>query len=530
MQTLEAVRDGATSPAWLRTDWREIHAVPVTTGDGLLTDLSRSGEPALSAGTIEAFAEINGGARPADAFTAVGSLCDAAVATMSSGVWLMRGGASRVRLFVDRRQLGRIRLTDRIRPGEARLRTDFLVFAIAHSIHSPFERGATAETIFEGIECLPPASYSRIDSGGALSPVVLDHATAEFDALGRAATLEAVRAAVDQAIKDALDAAGDRIPVFEISGGIDSSLVAARALAYLRSKQDDAQRLAVTIHYPYHEFRREAEFASAVSDALELAVAPVTGENCLPSDGWLSATKVPCGDEPGLQQVGRAQHLATLSAGGAQARVLFHGFGGDTIFGFGPVQQFLVRKPPARPAWMSHATWRAFLIEWEKVRAHFPDTPEGHRRQFFSGANIDDCWADMYLAPRLGSVRAGGFTDPRLLGAVERLWKLGPEDGEGRYKWILRDAFRDSLPAIVREREHKIAYDGLYVRGFRRHRDALHSLVGRHSALLDDSGISASRVKVAIDRLALGNLDDDLLLSMLLCCLEWLEATVAVNR
>ncbi len=512
------------APAWLRTDWRDVQATVAGEGAGSVIGLSRAGEPGLSEGAARALTAVSVGADPDKALSGMGSLYDAGLAATLGGVWLARGGASRMRLFIDRRQPGQVRLTDRIAPGEARLRTDFLTFAMAQAILTPFERRATTRTIFEGIDCLPPGAHARLRLGEALEARVIDHATGDFEGVGRATAMEAVRDGVDQAVGRALAAAGDRPAVFEVSGGLDSSVVAARALAWMRRGGDGRPVGAVTLRYPYHEFRREAGFSDAVVDRLGLPLAIIPGQDCLPFDGWGEAPAA-CGDEPALQQVGRAQHLAVLRAEDSGPRILFHGFGGDTLFGFGPVQQFIVRNPPPRPAWMGRAAWRAFLGEWETVHDHFPDTPEGHRRQFFSGANVDDAWSDIYLAPTFGSVRAGGFTDPRLLSAVERLWALGPAQGEARYKWILREAFRGDLPKTVREREHKIAYDGLYARGYRRRRETLHALVGRHAALLADSGMSAMKVKAAIDRLAAGNLDNDLLLSMLLSCLQWMDSS-----
>jgi asparagine synthetase B (glutamine-hydrolysing) len=515
----------------LSTAWRDSRATHVPfEGSHLAIGLTRAGEPPTCTPTIEGLHRLIRGTPDAKAMSTMESLADVALGSDGSSVWLVRGGASRIRLFVDRRVAGNVRLTDRIEPSDVPLRPDFLTFAMAHAVLSPFERRATSQTVFAGVECVPPASCCRVDARGRMEVSVLDHATDEFQSANRAEALEAVRASVDAAIERAVEAGFDGRPVaFEVSGGIDSAIVAARTLAILRNGRRAAPQHAITIRYPYHEFRNEARYAKAVADALGLPVVDVKGEDCLPFDGWATdGNNTGCGDEPGLQQVGRRQHLATLAAGGHQPSLLFHGFGGDTIFGFGPVLQFVVKKPPARPDWMSSSAWNSFLNEWESVRAHFPDTASGHRRQFFSGANIDDCWADMYLAPRLRVVRAGAFTATRLLNAAARLWQLGPTDGMPQYKWILREAFRDDLPRLLYERTHKIAYDGLYVRGYRRHRDHLAALVDRGRMTLQSAGISATGVKAAIDRIAGGNLDNDLLLSMLLCSLEWIEVRGAV--
>lgn len=519
-------------PTWLSAAWRDARATHVPLEGGhLAVGLTRAGEPPTSAATIEALHRLIRGTPSGEALSTMGSLGDVALGTDGTAVWLVRGGASRIRLFVDRRAPGKVCLTDRIAPGDVPLRPDFLTFAMAHAVLSPFERRATSQTVFAGIECVPPASCCLVDARGHLVEVsVLNHATDEFQSASRAAALEAVRASVDAAIDRAIEAGFDGRPIaFEVSGGIDSAIVAARTLATLRKSRRAAAQHAITIRYPYHEFRNEARYAKAVTDALGLPVVDVKGEDCLPFDGWGAIGSTWCGDEPGLQQVGRTQHLATLTAGGHKPSLLFHGFGGDTIFGFGPRAQFLVKKPPSRPDWMSSSAWKGFLNEWEVVRAHLPDTPAGHQQQFYSGANIDDCWADMYLAPPLGVARAGAFTETRLLNAAARLWQLGPTDGVPQYKWMLREAFRDELPRSLHERSHKIAYDGLYVRGYRRHRNRLAALVERGHNTLQQAGISTAGVKAAIDRIANGNLDNDLLLSMLLCSLEWIEVRGVVE-
>lgn len=519
----------SVSPDWLYTEWRDASEDPILGHNSAVIGLSRAGEPGLSTATRAALAAIVKGADAKESLRYLGSLLDVAIATSSSSVWLVRGGASRTRLFVDRRRANRIRLTDRVQPNGARLRSDFLIFALAHATLAPFERRSTAATVFDGIECLPPSMFARVTPGSELRPEQLNHDTGRLESATRSTAIEAVRAALDQSVSSALIAAGNRSIVFEISGGLDSSVVAARALASLRSRRDTRSLSALSIRYPYYEFRRESIFANAVSEKQGLRLALVAGDGCLPFDGWEDIPLKPYGDEPGLQQVGRMQYLAAFSSGGSRRHLLFHGLGGDVVFGLGPTQQLIVRKPPARPVWMGRSAWRAFLNEWEVVHNHFPDTLDGYRSQFFSGANIDDCWADMYVAPHFGSVRAGGFTDPRLLNAVSRLWQLGPLSGTKRYKWIIREAFYDDLPEVVREREHKVPYDGIYVRGYRRHSIALHALVDRHRRLLEDSGISGKRVEASIDRIAHGNLDNDLLLSMLLCCLEWVELAGAVT-
>ncbi len=493
-----------------------------------VTGLAVINGPAPSDATFDALARIAAGADPAQATALLDSLTDSGVvAAVDGAVYVLRAGASPVRLFA--RQTGEmIEILDHLPVSGAEPRRGWLPFQMAHGVLSPFDRRASLQTVLPGYVAIPPGSLVALRPGRQPRRWVLDHSGGPEADCDRHEAEQAVRAGLDRAIVRYLDAAPrDATIAFELSGGMDSTIIATRAVRLMRQRGDSRQTASFSLVYPFHEFRHEPAYIAAAAAHAGVPNTRLDGTAALPFADWSEAAPRPVGPEPALQQVGRKQLETTLQAACAETgrAVLFHGQGGDTLFGFGPTRQFRVGRLPDRPRWIGRRAWNLFRAEWKAMQTHFPDTPEGHRQQFHSGANIDDGWSDWVLTPGTGAVRACSFTDAGLLRAVGRLWSFEPEFSQAPYKAIQRRVFAAELPGPIRRRSHKIPYDGLYVRGYRRRGARLFALVDRHAGMLADEGLEPSKVRLAIERLIAGNLDHDVLLSMVLTSLEWLDMT-----
>lgn len=493
-----------------------------------VTGISLVNGPRPTNATYQALARVSAGQDPTEAAALLDSLIDSAVVAGADGtVHVLRSGASPVRLFA--RQLGEsIEITDELPIGTTELRLGWLAFQMAHGVLSPFDRRASLQTVLPGYVAIPPGSLVRLRSGFPPRRWTLDHSRGPEADYDRHEAEEAVRAGLDRSILRYLEAAPrDATIAFELSGGMDSTVIAARARALMRQHGDRRRIASFSFVYPFHEFRHEPAFIRAAAAHVGLPNIQLNGAASLPFADWRDPVPRPVGPEPALQQVGRKQLETTLRAACAEAdsAVLFHGQGGDTLFGFGPGRQFRVGRAPARPSWIGRGAWDNFRAEWKTMQAFFPDTPSGHHQQYYSGANIDDGWSDWVLCRGTGAVRACGFTDAALLRAVGRLWSFEPDPNRGPYKAIQRRVFSDELPDSIRNRSHKIPYDGLYVRGYRRSGPRLFALVESHADMLSDEGLKPKSIHLAIERLISGNLDNDVLLSMLLASLEWLDMT-----
>jgi len=502
-----------------RVGWAEVvhgDAIVLLIKDGL----GRLPSAASQQVAFEIASTSNGAAPKRDAAVAaqrLGLLTDAFVVVRPDAAIAVRGGAAPTRLFLRRETGDSWLLTDTLDDLDVGLlHPDWLPAFLANSVQGPFEPRATLGTVFQGVHRIPPASVVEL-RGDEISRREILH----DDLSGLPTADDDLRQALREVIAATIRAAVEATPAgttvaYELSGGMDSTSVALAAQAAVECTGRSS--VAHSIVYPYHEFRRERHFIDAAAKALGLLSLKLDGNLLLPFDGW---DAMPPHDEPSLACVGFAQHRAMLNAAVlAGARVSFHGFGGDTIFGMGPARQFSgfsLRQPD----WLGKKGWKAMIHHMEAQQAWFGAGEEGFHRQYFSGAHIDDGWADVVLGARLGCARAGGFTDPAVLRLAAKLWQR--QAGGGAYKQILRDLYPTDLPFEILSRPHKVAYDGIYVRGYRRHRVVLQKLIERYADILAYSDIYPRQLLKALDKICRGHLEGDQQLGAVLAGLIWID-------
>ncbi|WP_340105453.1 asparagine synthase-related protein [Rhodohalobacter sp. 8-1] len=330
-----------------------------------------------------------------------------------------------------------------------------------------------------------------------------------------------LRKLIDQTVARAVDDSlsyGHRV-AFEVSGGIDSTIATSRGLLALSKRGMEDKAFGVSITYPYYEFRREDRFISDVYADHGMRRISLDGRKLLPFAG---VKRTPVHNIPNLAVVGAAQHTAVVDAAAKHgASLLFNGLGGDTLFGMGPTGQYRFHEAPRRPEWFTRRGWKIVTHHWKQLIDYFDSGERSSKRQFFTGAHIDDGWADTIIAQPRGVRRQCLFTNPDIIPLAARLWSQRPNGAS--YKSVLREVFAKDLPQSIRRRRHKIAYDGLYVRGYRSALPDLEKLISRSEDALSEAGIKTPHFLEAVHEIARGDLTDDRLVSSVLACLLWME-------
>ena len=259
---------------------------------------------------------------------------------------------------------------------------------------------------------VPRAAVLSVDPRGAIlgrEDFILPSLPALEDA-PTAVLEDQLRVAVDEHLTDVVGA--DPVTC-EVSGGIDSGIVAARA----RKLFGDRLLAGISLVSPYYELRREIKFIEAVADLSVLPIRRVDPSRCLP---FSALHQVPIHDEPNLTAIPwRLLWESLESSRQCGARVHLHSIGGDQMFLDAPAF-FSALKAPCRS--FSFLKWRARRQVYRSVaaiRAHY----FGHKRSsyFPRGLLIYDGWTDRYIAPRMALRDEPGLVSWKILRLAEAL-------------------------------------------------------------------------------------------------------------
>ncbi len=263
--------------------------------------------------------------------------------------------------------------------------------------------------------------------------------------------------------------------VLELSGGFDSTLAAAAAPALLPSMH------GVSVEFPYYEFRFEAEVQEEVGRELRISRSVLDGTDAFP---YSAVDEVFLFDEPTVFVTGlrHAEQVAQF-ARSRDASFLYIGHGGDQLFATDlqttdPVSNLRFEKG-------------LFSREAQHTLASAYNIIKGSPwLQRASACFVYDACIDVWMNERYGLTVRTPFTDLKMF-KVALCWSDWCKQFAARPdKSILARSMQEILPDAVLNRKGKVAYDGVWLRGYMKHADHISSVFDQTSSVLEHIGLS----------------------------------------
>jgi hypothetical protein len=265
-----------------------------------------------------------------------------------------------------------------------------------------------------------------------------------------------------------------RRSVVELSGGYDSTLAAAAALS------NGHEMLGASVEFPYYEFRHEGAVQRAVGSALGIRRHIIDGNDLLPYSSWQLSPRFdePSGFVTGIRHAECVGELARMH----NATRIYTGHGGDSVFAVDLTGNEPAPSPFARGAFTS-AAWRTLRTSWRTLAE-----PRWVRRA--SGCFVYDARQDIWAKERFGALVRTPFTDGAFLRAGLAWSHFSRIRGVRPDKTILRQAVPELLPSAVVNRRGKVAYNGVWARGYMKNADHICDNIEPAASALERVGFS----------------------------------------
>jgi asparagine synthetase B (glutamine-hydrolysing) len=401
-------------------------------------------------------------------------LTDAVFVVQSDGiVRVARGGACSFPLYWARTERGlRFSTALPIGAGEPLSRAGLIASAASAYLHSSYELNAVAATPLAAWRRVQRATAMRFQPGVAAGAEIIDPALEESPS----STPERIA----QDLRAALDAYGRsqhavECSVLELSGGFDSTLAAA-SIVPRRTMH------GVSVVFPYYEFRFEAGIQHEVATALGIPRDEVDGTQHLPYAPSRDTVRF---DEPTVFVTGirHAESVARFAAERGAAR-LYTGHGGDQCF----ATDLLAREPAPRPGAkgpFSAVAWRSLRAAGDALR----HSPLMERRL---ATFLVDARQDVWAKEVCGVTVRTPFSDLAVFRSAKAWSRWCRARDAQPDKTVVALAAADRLPPAVLERRGKVAYDGVWLRGYQHHADHIAGCFDATADVLEHLGISAS--------------------------------------
>jgi hypothetical protein len=381
-------------------------------------------------------------------------LTDAIVCIVGERVCVARGGAASFPLVWSRCMPGLVLSTVLpVDSGEPFTRDGLVAAAAGACVHASYEPN--------GFTMTPLARWRRVRRGSAVHFVsgrFVDERV--IDPCGARAPMS--REAITRDLRAALDTyahsqRGTARSLVEISGGFDSTLAAAPA--------SDGKRVGmhgISVHYQFYEFRFERALQQATAEAFGIARAELDGPSVYPYTPAASAVRF---DAPSVFVTGiRHAELVGHHAASLSAQRLYMGHGGDQTFATDLLaREVLVANSPTHHPFTAGA--------WRTVRQALDDMQASEWRDRRLGTFVYDAAQDVWVKETFGATVRTPFTDLALFRAALAWSAWCSAHGAIPDKSILAEAAPDLIPVAVRQRRGKVAYDGVWMRGYRAHAD-----------------------------------------------------------
>ncbi|MGE0807062.1 MAG: asparagine synthase-related protein [Burkholderiaceae bacterium] len=413
-------------------------------------------------------------------------LTDAALIVRGDEVVAMRGGACTFPLFWHA-SAGGLCLTTRlpVAGGVPFSRAGLVAGAAAAALHSSYEPNAFLETPLAGWFRLRRGALTRFRAARVLAeqPIVgpvMPGAEPGLEAgVSAKAEAGAARDTIEAQVSAAFEAYGRsqravRRSVLEVSGGFDSTLAAA-VLANRQGMQ------GVSVAFPYYEFRFEAEIQAATAAALGIARVEFDGTDLFP---YAPAQRPAAFEEPSvfITAIRHSERVAAFAAEQGAERI-YMGHGGDQCFATDLCQrEMLVSNPPGRGPF-SRDAWRVVSAAIETIR-------RSRWQDRGLGTFVYDARQDVWVKENFGVTIRTPFSDLAVFRAAQAWSRWCAGRGMRPDKRILADALPGRLPPAILQRRGKVAYDGVWMRAYRRHGDHISGVFERSAAVFDALGIS----------------------------------------
>jgi hypothetical protein len=316
-------------------------------------------------------------------------------------------------------------------------------------------------------------------------------------------------------------AAQSDIVISECSGGIDSSLVAVIASDLL----GDRFLGGVFADHPYHEFRREREFAQSVATQAGFALLRST-----PQMAWcwgaLNDHRMHVSiSEPSCMISFWGHALASYDCvSGNEKPLILTGIGGDRLF---QVTEPLVPLPN-KPSWISSSLWDATRAECENITTWL-SAPE----RFASGYGFLNPWFSrtlgllhpgaLYYSPLTTRSVIDAFTDLRRIVGNDIPGSSASPQISRIQKPLAHLVFADRLPESLWLRRWKIDFSGLYYRSWLKRGKELISIVKRMQPQLEALGFNSKSLVAHVKDMADGKNSAERMLNTVVAYAYWLD-------
>ena len=401
-------------------------------------------------------------------------LTDALIVERADGVChVIRGGASNFPLYYSS-DAGRLQISTHLPiSGSSALSREGLLEALASSsMPGCYELNGLTQTPLRGWQRIKRGCITTFERGEKVREQVIDYSEG----------LMLNDLSFDHVAKD-LVSAFDRYGSLqshslpssvELSGGIDSTISISAA------QVDNRSVTGISVEFPYYEFRYEAEVQRETAKDLGIRREVVDGVCVLPYSPW---SKPPVFDEPNLFITGmrHAEEVVRTSAHYG-SKVLYIGHGGDQLFSTdltelepfsrrpckGPFSNQVFAFVNGKSAELEHATYR-------------------HRT---SGCFVYDGRQDVWAKELFGVTPRTPFTDLAVFKSAIKWSKHTAALGIKPNKTILTQSLRNRFPTAVIERKGKVAYDGVWMRGYENNLDWIIHTIEMSSEILEHLGLS----------------------------------------
>lgn len=398
-------------------------------------------------------------------------LSDALIYVSNDGsIAVARGAACAFSLYW-RMNGGRMQLSTAlpISQGQPFSRVGLLTAVVGACLHSSYEINAVTETPLALWRRFRRGAVTRFD-GGAFA----DEERIELNEFRRNVTREEVghlvRAAFEHYTRSQRHVGAS---VLEVSGGFDSTLAAA-----IPSRQ--AMR-GVSACFPYYEFRFEEEVQHETAQFLSIPREKLDGVDLFP----YSPPSVPVRfDEPSVFVTG-IRHVEAVARFAAKysAERIYTGHGGDQCFstdllGQETLVENLIHSGPFRRE------------AWKVVKRGIELTRKSPWIERSIGTLVYDARPDVWVRETFGATMRTPFSDRQVFLSALAWSQWCRQQGRRPDKTILAEELSDLLPRAIIERKGKVAYDGVWLRAYRRQAPRIANLFEDVRAMFAYLGVS----------------------------------------